>query len=115
MNVCRMLQGRLAEALAGLADPVAEYAAMIKPAQNPAHGDYQANCAMALAKKLGKSPRDVAQLIVGRLDISGVCDPPEVAGQGFINLRLGKEWLDMSNRPTISCATSRGDLPSFFA
>lgn len=93
MNVCRMLVAKLANALAGLVDSVSEYAALIKPAANPAHGDYQANCAMALAKILGKTPREVAQMIVSRLDLAGICDPPEVAGPGFINLRLNSSWL----------------------
>ncbi|MGL4550063.1 MAG: arginine--tRNA ligase [Gemmataceae bacterium] len=93
MNVCRILQGKLAAALAGLVDPVEPYASMLKPSANPANGDYQANCAMALSKALGKPPREVAQLIAARLDLAGVCDTPEVAGPGFINLRLDKGWL----------------------
>ncbi len=39
---------------------------MIRPAQDPRFGDYQANCAMPLGKQLGKSPREVADKIVAR-------------------------------------------------
>jgi arginyl-tRNA synthetase len=93
MNISRMLQDRLAIALSGLVEPIAEFASLLKPSSNPTHGDYQANCAMPLAKRLGQPPRTVAELLVQRLDVAGVCDAPEVAGPGFINLRLSDAWL----------------------
>ena len=66
---------------------------LVRPAQNAQFGDYQANMAMSLGKRLGQSPRDVAQSIIDHLDVADVCDPPEVAGPGFINLRLQDAWL----------------------
>jgi arginyl-tRNA synthetase len=54
--------------------------------------DYQANGVMALAKRLGRSPRDVAEDIVGRCDLEGVATL-EVAGPGFLNLTLTPEFL----------------------
>jgi arginyl-tRNA synthetase len=66
---------------------------MVRPAQDARFGDYQANCAMPLAKVLGRKPRAVAQEIVGRLAASEVLEPPEIAGPGFINLRLKSDWL----------------------
>ena len=54
--------------------------------------DYQANGVMALAKRLGRSPRDVAEEIVGRADLSGVATM-EIAGPGFLNLTLSPEFL----------------------
>ena len=69
------------------------YLAMIKPVQDPKHGDYQANCAMSLAKTLGTKPRDVAQEIVDRLPLGAIFEKPEIAGPGFINLRLSNTWL----------------------
>ena len=66
---------------------------MIRPAQDPRFGDYQANCAMPLGKQLGKSPREVADKIAGMLELEDMCEPPEVAGPGFINLRLRDHWL----------------------
>jgi arginyl-tRNA synthetase len=56
-------------------------------------GDYQANAAMALAKSVGRNPREVAAAIAERLDVAGVAGPPEVAGPGFLNLRLLPEYL----------------------
>jgi arginyl-tRNA synthetase len=94
MNVLHQLQAKLAQALTGLVADPAPYAAMLKPAQDPKFGDYQANCAMSLAKVLGgKPPREVAAHIVGKLDPGDMLEPPEVAGPGFINLRLRKDWL----------------------
>ncbi len=74
--------------IAGQASP-----AIIKSAQDSRFGDYQANGVMALAKKLKKNPRELAQQIVAQLDVSDMCEPPEVAGPGFINFRLKPQWL----------------------
>ncbi|MBW4627738.1 MAG: arginine--tRNA ligase [Brasilonema octagenarum HA4186-MV1] len=63
-------------------------------ASNPKFGDYQANVALGLAKQLGQQPRAIAQQIVDKLDVSDICKPPEVAGPGFINLKLKTEYLE---------------------
>ncbi|WP_414583439.1 arginine--tRNA ligase [Scytonema sp. PCC 10023] len=63
-------------------------------ASNPKFGDYQANVALPLAKQLGQQPRAIAQQIVDKLDVSDICKPPEVAGPGFINLKLKTEYLE---------------------
>jgi arginyl-tRNA synthetase len=69
------------------ADPV------LRRSASPKFGDYQANAAMALAKKVGRPPRDLAQAIVDALDVLDVCSSVEVAGPGFINLTLRDEAL----------------------
>jgi arginyl-tRNA synthetase len=61
---------------------------------NPKFGDYQSNVSLSLAKKLGQQPRAVATAIVDKLDVSGLCEAPEIAGPGFINLRLKTEYLE---------------------
>ena len=66
---------------------------MIRPANDAKFGDYQANLAMPLAKKLGKPPRDVATEIAESVTLEGLCDNVEVAGPGFINLKLDDDWL----------------------
>jgi arginyl-tRNA synthetase len=74
----------------------AEYAAadpLLVPASNPQFGDYQANVAMGLAKKLGQAPRSIAQQIVDKLDVSAVCVSPNIAGPGFINFQLAPAYL----------------------
>ena len=63
-------------------------------ASNPKFGDYQANVALSLSKKLGKQPRIIAGEIVSKLDISDICEPPEIAGPGFINLKLHTSYLE---------------------
>ncbi len=93
MNPLTLIQRKLRDALAGLVDDPAPYAAMVRPTQDAKHGDYQANCAMSLAKALGKKPRDLAQQIAERLDLADVLQKPEIAGPGFINLRLQSAWM----------------------
>ncbi len=93
MNLLHVLQDKIRGALAGLVADAEPYAAMVKPTQDAKHGDYQANCAMSLAKTLGKKPRDVAQEIVARLDLGDLLQAPEIAGPGFINLRLQDDWM----------------------
>src|SRR2546423_1089755 len=93
MNLLAFLDQTFREALSGLvADPSA-YAPLVKPAQDARFGDYQASCAMQLAKVLGRKPREIAQDLVQRLNVGDFLEPPEIAGPGFINLRLRSDWL----------------------
>lgn len=98
MNLLRLLEYRFHQALTGLAGDPARHASLVRPAQDARHGDYQANCAMPLAKELGRKPRDIAQEIVRRLSIDDLMEAPEVAGPGFINLRLKTDWLGQQAR-----------------
>lgn len=67
---------------------------MLVPASNPKFGDYQSNAALSVTKQLGKPPRAIAEAIVGHLDVSDICQPPVVAGPGFINLTLKPAYLE---------------------
>jgi arginyl-tRNA synthetase len=93
MNLLHLVQDVIRPALIGFATDVERAVHMVKPTQDAKHGDYQANCAMSLAKEQGKKPRDVAQAIVDRLPLSDVFEKPEIAGPGFINLRLRNDWI----------------------
>src|SRR4051794_18108718 len=93
MNLLSLLQRKIHDALTGMVAEPAEYAGLVKPSTRPGHGDYQANCAMPLGKVLGRPPRQVADEIVKRLDLGDVLEPPEVAGPGFINLRIKADWI----------------------
>src|SRR5262249_42431944 len=93
MNILHELRSRFRAALTGLAADPAPLAAMVKPAQDARFGDYQANCAMPLAKQLGTNPREVASKVIERLDVADLCEKPEIAGPGFINLKLRTDWL----------------------
>lgn len=63
-------------------------AGVIVKAGDPKFADYQCNSAMALGKSLGLAPRQVAAQIVEHLSVSDICEPPTIAGPGFINFRL---------------------------
>jgi arginyl-tRNA synthetase len=65
----------------------------VRVTQDARFGDLQANVAMALAKRLGHKPRDVAAAVVAALDVAGIAAVPEIAGPGFINLRLDDDYL----------------------
>lgn len=93
MNLATTLQHTVADALSGFVESPHTYAEQVRPTQNPAHGDYQVNCAMQLAKVLGRKPRDVADDIVKRLPQGDMLEPAEVAGPGFINLRFKAGWI----------------------
>ena len=93
MNALSELRYRFEKVLSELTSDAAPYVAMIKPTQDATFGDFQANCAMPLAKQLGTNPRTLAAEIVGRLEVTDLCLPPDVAGPGFINIRLKDEWL----------------------
>ncbi len=67
--------------------------ALVKPATDPRFGDYQVNGVMPLAKQLKTNPRKLAEQLVAKLDISDICETPEIAGPGFINLRLKPELV----------------------
>jgi arginyl-tRNA synthetase len=96
VNVLTLLRDRFGDALAELVEESTDLSSLVEmvlPSQDTRFGDYQANCAMPLGKQLGKSPREVAALLVRRLDVEDICEPPEIAGPGFINLRLRESWL----------------------
>ena len=66
---------------------------LVAEATKPEFGDYQFNGAMALSKKLGKNPREIASSIADHIDTSGLIDKVEIAGPGFINIRIDPVWL----------------------
>src|SRR6185436_5222747 len=85
MNILSELKLRFRAALEPLVTDPTEVLEMIRPAQDPRFGDYQANCAMPLGKQLGRAPREIAAQIVERLEIADLCQTPlEIAGPGFI-------------------------------
>ncbi len=67
--------------------------AIVRPTVDPKFGDYQANGIMALAKQLKTNPRQLADQVVAQLDLGDLCERPEVAGPGFINLRLKTDYV----------------------
>ena len=68
--------------------------AMVVPATRPEFGDYQANGIMPAAKKLGKNPREFAKAVIDCVELNDIADSVDIAGPGFINVRLRLEWLN---------------------
>ncbi|MEV8376865.1 arginine--tRNA ligase [Kribbella sp. NPDC056861] len=60
----------------------------LRAATKPEFGHFQTNLALRLANSLGQPPRAIAQQLVDALDLTGVCEPAQIAGPGFINLTL---------------------------
>ena len=84
------LTQRLATALADLGHESTHQKSLpsVTAAANTQFGDYQTNAAMAMAKPLGLNPRELASQIIEKMDVSGLCETPEIAGPGFINFRI---------------------------
>jgi arginyl-tRNA synthetase len=80
-----LLAKKLSDALAaaGLPD-----AGELTPATDQRFGDYQTNAALVLGKQRGENPRALAEKIIGHLNVGDLCEPPVVAGPGFINFTL---------------------------
>ena len=70
-------------------------AVAVEPPRDPSHGDLATNAAMVLAKGAGTNPRALASLIAPKLEALPGVTAVEIAGPGFINLRLGEaSWRD---------------------
>ncbi|HAM43826.1 MAG TPA: arginine--tRNA ligase [Propionibacteriaceae bacterium] len=85
LSLPTLLSSRIAE-VAGV-DPE------LRPATRPQFGHFQTNVALRLANAAGRPPREVAAELVAALDLTEVCEPLEIAGPGFINLRIRAEVL----------------------
>jgi arginyl-tRNA synthetase len=87
-DVEELLRQRLAPAFEAVAGEPASPA--LRRSQ---HADFQADGALALARKIGGSPRDVAQQVLTAADLADMVAKAEIAGPGFINLTLSDDWL----------------------
>jgi arginyl-tRNA synthetase len=91
-NTCEILEEKIS-AVMGAVTGQKDCAAIVKPATDPKFGDYQANGVMMLAKQIKTNPRKLAEKVVAKLGIGDICEQPEVAGPGFINLRLKTDFV----------------------
>jgi len=89
-----------------MADPVLTVAELLRPAFAAVAGgecdptvrpsdraDAQVNGSLALAKKMGRPPREVAEAVMAQANLSAVCSTTEIAGPGFVNLTFANEFL----------------------
>ncbi len=98
MNILQELVTRFRTVLSGMVEDPEPFLGMIRRTQrqNEKFGDYQANLAMPLAKRLGEKPPELARRIAEAVELSDMCEPVEVAGPGFINLRLKDQWIEQA-------------------
>jgi arginyl-tRNA synthetase len=66
---------------------------LVRPCPDPKFGDYQSNALMSLAKARKMNPRQLAENVVQKLDLSELCEKVEIAGAGFLNFRLKNSAL----------------------
>ena len=91
MNLHQTVEREAAAAFA--AAGIADSPVVLQPTKNAEHGDFQINGVMGAAKKAKQNPRELAQKVAEALADNAVIESAEVAGPGFINLRLRPEFL----------------------
>lgn len=92
MNIQALLSDKVSQALIAAGAP-ADCEPQVRQSAKVQFGDYQANGVMSVAKSLGKPPRQVAELVIANLDLTGIASKVEIAGPGFINIFLAPEFL----------------------
>ncbi len=81
----------------------------VEPPRDSSHGDVTTNAAMVLAKPAGMKPRDIAEKLAARLNALSVVTEAEVAGPGFINLRLADAFWHERLAEILAAGTAYGD------
>jgi hypothetical protein len=110
------LEARVQSALVeAYGDEYANTDPLITPATKAEFGDYQCNVAMSLAKRLKSSPRDVAATIVAAIKLDEYFETPEIAGPGFLNLRLTEPFLKSQLRAMLAGGEKCGVPPATVA
>ena len=92
MNIQALLSEKVSQAMIAAGAP-ADCEPQVRQSAKAQFGDYQANGIMAVAKKLGQAPRQLAELVLQHLDLTGIASKVEIAGPGFINIFIDGRWL----------------------
>ena len=115
MNLFQYFQAEITRQIEGMADAgdlpdgLDTSRISVEPPREASHGDVTTNAAMVLAKPAGMKPRDIAEKLAERLTALGDVTTAEVAGPGFINLRLAEGfWLDRL-KDVLAKGTAFGD------
>lgn len=82
----------------------------VEPPRDAAHGDLATNAALVLAKAARMKPRDIAEALAEKLRADGDVETVEVAGPGFVNLRLSPAYWQGVVRGVLAVGTAYGDL-----
>ena len=111
MNVFALFQTRVSDALVSLFPAIAEdvlQRIVVEPPRDAAHGDLSTNAAMVVAKPLGQKPRDVAMALATYFEADDDVAAVEVAGPGFLNLRLSNAIWHRALRSIAELGTAYG-------
>lgn len=92
MNIQALLSEKVSQAMIAAGAPV-DCEPQVRQSAKVQFGDYQANGMMAVAKKLGMAPRQLAEQVLSHLDLNGIANKVEIAGPGFINIFLDPAFL----------------------
>ena len=106
-DIVSILRGLAAEGV--LPDGLSEERISVEPPRDPAHGDLSTNAAMVLSKEAGLKPRELAELLRDRLSVHPEVTSAEIAGPGFLNLRLSPNRWRRELVTILSLGTGYGD------
>jgi len=101
VNIQALLSDKVSQAMVAVGAP-ADCEPQVRQSAKVQFGDYQANGIMAVAKKLGQQPRQLAEQVLQHLDLNGIASKVEIAGPGFINIFLDRQWLSQQVDAAVS-------------
>jgi arginyl-tRNA synthetase len=100
MNIKQILSDKAKAAMIAVGLP-ADTNTAVTQSTKLEFGDYQINGAMAAAKLLKTNPRALAEQLLQHLDLTELAEKVEIAGPGFINVTLRKDWLATQLQPAL--------------
>jgi len=115
MNLFTHFQGVLAGLINDLMDAGALPSGLdvsritVEPPRDPSHGDITTNAAMVLAKPAKMKPRDIANLLAAKAEAMVGVEAVEIAGPGFLNMRLGEDFWHARLRDILDVGLAYGD------
>ena len=89
----KQIELKLQAAVREILPDAAVASVLVRPC-DPKFGDYQSNALMSLAKQRKLNPRQLAENVLAKLDVSEICEKVEIAGAGFLNFRLKNAALE---------------------
>ncbi len=111
MDVVGSLKLNIQKAFLALGVEISLNDIIIEHSRDASHGDYATNAAMKNCRLLGKAPRDVANMLIEKLDMSGI-EKVEIAGPGFINFFMKNDSLQPIVKKIINEGEDFGRSPS---
>ena len=110
MDIIENLKLKIQAAVLALGQEVNLNDIIIEKSKDETHGDYATNAAMKFSRLFAKAPRDVANMIIGQINMDGI-DKVEIAGPGFINFFMKHDSLQAFVSKIISEEDNYGRSP----